>query len=81
MPSSFSLPVTSNPVHKQIKLLSKCDVSEFITETTLVDENQFMAIAKERHDAGQKDLFRICIEKRQRTEISPKDNIKNTYCC
>lgn len=48
--SSLSLSVTSNYAHQKIKRLSKCDVSDFIIKANV------MALAKEKHDPGQKNL-------------------------
>ena len=62
MSYSLTSSVTSSSAHKKIKHLSKCDVPEFIIKSNLIDENQLMTIAKERHDAGWKDLYRFCGE-------------------
>ena len=54
-------------------------MSEFIIETNVRDENQFMAIAKEKHNAGQKDLYRFCAEKGEKELSSLRKTTWNIH--
>ena len=41
--------------HSKIKHLSNVEVSEFRLENNITDDCQLLAIAKERHELGEKD--------------------------
>ena len=48
---------------KKVKRLSKCDVSEFIVLNNIKTESELLAAAKQRYGAGEKDLYRFCVER------------------
>lgn len=49
--------------HSKVKHLSNVEVSEFMLEKNITDDSQLLAIAKERHESGEKDLYRFVVNK------------------
>ena len=53
----------SKRAHLKVKRLSNVEVSEFILENKITDDFQLLAISKERHELGEKDLYRFVVNK------------------
>ena len=49
--------------HLKTKKLTNVDVSEFLVSNNIRDQTKLMAIAKDRHSAGEKDLYRFIISR------------------
>ena len=49
--------------HLKTKKLTNVDVSEFLLSNNIRDQTKLMAIAKDRHSAGEKDLYRFIISR------------------
>ena len=47
----------------KIKRLYNTDVAEFIVKHNIRDATYLLAVAKERYDSGEKDLYRFCVNK------------------
>ena len=66
----------SKSTHSKVKSLSSVEVSEFMLEKNIKDESQWLAITKERHELGEKDLYCFVVNK---TPKSTSDLVKTTW--
>ena len=58
-----SLGSSSSEMPSKIKRLCNTDVAEFIVKHSIRDVTHLLAVAKERYDSGEKDLYRFCVNK------------------
>ena len=61
--SQSSSQSSSSSAKAKIKRLSNVDVAEFMVTHNIHHEAELMAVAKERHDEGQKDLYQFIVGK------------------
>ena len=62
-PSNEAAPKTCQTSTSEPKKLTNVDVSEFLVSNNIRDQTKLMAIAKDRHSAGEKDLYRFIISR------------------
>ena len=53
----------SKGTHLKVKRLSNVEMSGFILENNITDDSQLLAISKECHELGEKDLYRFVVNK------------------